>query len=302
MTGTVQRLRHRLGDTREVVKDVVAEVQRDRANDLAGAVAFWAILSVPPGLLAVAAALGLLGWVVDAETADRARTEVLDALAEVLTAEAQPILESVEALFVEQSPGILTIAAVAAMWTTSRAFAAVIRALNVAYGIEEARPWLRTRLLALGLAVASVLTMAVLLVMLVVGPLLGRGETVAEALGVGVVFAFLWDWLRAPVAFAVLVAWTTTVLHVAPSHRSPWRWDVPGALLAAVLCLAASLGFRLYLAIAGEGNQVFGVLGGALILLFWLYLLSLSLLIGGELNAVLSRRVGLRTDPDQSPD
>jgi membrane protein len=287
----------------DVGGQVARGVQRDRVTDLAGAVAFWAVLSVPPGLMAVAAALGLMELVVEPETADSAREEVLTALSRALSREgAAPLWDSAEELFLERSPGILTVAAAAALWTTSRAFAAVIRALNVAYGIVEERGWLRTRLLGLGLALASILAIALVAVVLIVGPLLGQGDAVADALGLGGAFAFLWDWLRLPFALAALVLWAATVLHMAPSHRSPWRWDLPGAVFAALMALAVSLGFRLYLAFAGEGNQVFGVLGGGLILLFWLYLLSLSLLIGGELNAVLSRRVGLRTDPDQPTD
>jgi membrane protein len=51
-----------------------------------------------------------------------------------------------------------------------------------------------------------------------------------------------------------------------------------------------SVGFRVFLEVAAEGNQVFGVLGGALSVLFWIYLLGIGLLLGGELNAILNGR------------
>jgi membrane protein len=107
-------------------------------------------------------------------------------------------------------------------------------------------------------------------------------------IGAGNIFAFAWRFLRWPVALALLIAWATTLYHVAPNRaRTLWREDVPGAALTAVLWLASSLGLHLYLQVAADGNPVFGILGGGLILLIWLYLLSLSLLVGGEFNTVL---------------
>lgn len=62
-----------------------------------------------------------------------------------------------------------------------------------------------------------------------------------------------------------------------------------GAVVATFLWLAATLGLRAYLAIAADANQIFGSLGGALIVLVWLHLLGLSVL-GGEVNAILAAR------------
>src|SRR3546814_4595470 len=84
--------------------------------------------------------------------------------------------------------------------------------------------------------------------------------------------------------------WSSDVCSsdLAPNHRTPWRADVPGALVTATLWALLSLGFRAYLALAPGANQVFGSLGGALIVLLWIYLLALGLLVGGEVNAIRS--------------
>jgi membrane protein len=103
-------------------------------------------------------------------------------------------------------------------------------------------------------------------------------------------FAFGWDYLRWPVLVLALIAWATTLCHVAPSRRTPWRRDLPGGVLAALLWLLASFGFNLYLRLVVRGNPVFGALGGGLIVMSWLYLLSLSMVLGGEVNALLLRR------------
>src|SRR3546814_13856174 len=86
--------------------------------------------------------------------------------------------------------------------------------------------------------------------------------------------------------------WSSDVCSsdLAPNHRTPWRADVPGALVTATLWALLSLGFRAYLALAPGANQVFGSLGGALIVLLWIYLLALGLLVGGAVNAILLKR------------
>jgi membrane protein len=196
-------------------------------------------------------------------------------------------IASVEELFDQGRGGVLTASILLALWALSRGFAAAIRALNLAYGVSDRRPWLRLRALALVLSLGSVVMAALILATLVAGPLLGGGRAVADALRVGEAFAFAWNWLRWPVAAVILVAWATTLYHVAPNKRSAWRGDIPGGILVAALWLGVSVGFGAYLRVAAEGNPVMGILGGALIMLLWLYLLSLALLIGGEFNAVL---------------
>jgi membrane protein len=131
--------------------------------------------------------------------------------------------------------------------------------------------------------------------MLVVGPLLGTGRSVADDVGLGATFATVWDWARWPVVMALALAWATTVFHVAPNHHTRWRDDLPGALVAAVAWILVSMAFHTYLVLAGDANQVFGVLGGVLIALMWFYLLAVGLLLGGEVNAMIEARRGGRS-------
>lgn len=96
--------------------------------------------------------------------------------------------------------------------------------------------------------------------------------------------------LRLPAVVAGLVLWTATLLHIAPNEAQRWRDALPGALLTTVLWLAASAGFHLYLVLAAGANPVLGAFGGGAIVLIWVYLLSVALLLGGELNALRRAR------------
>jgi membrane protein len=275
----------------------VHEWQDDRVSGLAAEVAFFGVLSLFPALLAMAAALGVLEALAGAEAAAEAEDAVVSFLQGVLTHEAAGTIEAVQELFDGSSIGVLTVGLATALWAASRGFAAVIRALDVAYDIDERRTWVRLRALGIGLAIGTVVVASLLLAMLVLGPLLGTGQEVADAVGLGTVFATFWTWVRWPTIAALVIGWAATIFHVAPNHRTPWRWDVPGALLTAALWIVLSLGLRLYLVVASTGNQVLGTLGGSLIVLLWLYLLAVGLLLGGELNAILARRAGVPQEP-----
>lgn len=264
---------------------------------LAAEVAFWSVLSLFPALLATASAIGWLESVAGAAVAGQAEDQVLSALEQILTDEAGDVIRDAERLFNQANPGLLTLSALGALWTASRGFAAIIRALDVAYDLEESRNFVHTRVLAVAMSVGSVLVGALMLGVLVVGPLLGTGQELADRYDMGEYFAVFWDWVRWPLVYGVMVAWATTVLHLAPNHRTPWRWDLPGAVLATALWGLFSFGLRYYLMFSGESNQILGILGGSLIAMIWLFLMAVGLLVGGELNAALME-VGL-APPDE---
>jgi membrane protein len=272
-----------------LTRRVAAACNEDRVDGLAAEFAFFGVLGTFPGLLIVASLLGSLERLVGHDLAARSEALVLDAMDQVLTSSAAGLRDAVRELFARPSRGVAVLATVTALVGLSRAWAVVIRALDLAYRVEEQRPWLRQRLLGLALALSSVLLAVLGLGAIVADPLLGAGTRLAERLGLGEPFAAAWNWLRWPLAFAALVAWAATVYHVAPGRRLRWREALPGAVAAAVLWLVASLGFSLYLRVAADANRVLGTLGGGLIGVLWLYLLALILLVGGELNGVLHR-------------
>jgi len=156
------------------------------------------------------------------------------------------------------------------------------------------RLWWQRRARALALSVVTVIVAAVLLAVVVLGPLLGRGRQVADSLGFGESFAVVWSVLRVPITGVVLVGWATLLFSAGALRRTSWRRELPGAVAVAVAWLTASVGLRVFVGVAARSSRVFGVLGGALIMLLWLYLLALGLLFGGELNAALGGR-GSRT-------
>lgn len=265
----------------------------DRISGLAAEIAFFAALSVFPGLLVIASALGRIDQWISEDVAANVEDAILDRFAAVLGQDSG-LEDAVRDLFAEASPGVLTFGAIAAIYSASRGFSAIVAALDVVYDHHERRPWLMRRLVGLVLAAGTLIVGALMLALLVVGPLLGRGPEIAERLGLGDEFATAWDLARVPLTVVVLVLWAATIYHVAPSHGSPWRWELPGAVLAALGWIAVSLGLRFYFDAANsDANEVLGAIGGALSLMLWLFALAIVFLMGATLNAIIARRHGV---------
>ncbi len=257
---------------------------------LAAEVTFFAVFSVFPLLLVLAATLGLLEEILGHDLAARAEMAVVEFLEMVLTERASFVVDSARDLFGMDSGGLLTTAGLVALWTITSAFAALIRALDMIYNVAERRAWWNIRLTALALALGTLLVLAGALGTVVTGPLLGAGPDLDGRPGISQAISVAWAWTKAPAVFLLLVLWITTLYHLAPNTRRRWVSEIRGGALAAVLWLFVTYGFNLYLHLAIGANRLLGVLGGGLILMVWLYLLTVVLLLGAKLNAWLMNR------------
>ena len=277
-------------DAGRFVLGVLQGARDDRVTGLAAEVAYFAMLSVFPGLLAVAAAVTSLALVVGPDIATEVEATVVEWLEAVLTDKASAVTHEVRDLFDRNNGDLLTVAVVAAIWSGSRGIDAVIRAMALVANVVDHRPFWRRRLLSLGLLLGTVVAAAVALSMFVVGPLLGGGQAVAEAIGAGSAFATGWRWLRFPLVALALTGWSLVMLHVSRPGADRWRDDLPGAVAATALWLVATVGLRVYLGTIGATNPVLGALGGPVIALLWLYLLAAGLLLGAEVAQQVRER------------
>lgn len=263
----------------------------DRVSGLAAEIGFFALLSLFPLLLVLSAALVWLSDLLGSNFANEVENQLTDWTAQLFGGNSS-VTAAVKSLFRSSSPSALTVGILATVYTASRGFAAVVRALDVAYGHSNTRGWVGTQIIGLILAIGSILVGTLTTTALVIGPLLGF----EDRLGDGVVFdvlGWLWVWLRYPVAFFTLVLWAATIYHVAPNRRASWRWELPGAVCAALLWVIASVGFSVYLdTLSSTSNAVFGVIGTAITIQLWLYLLAIGLVLGAEINSALAIRRG----------
>ena len=262
----------------QLTKDVVDEYRRDGVGDLAASITFWTILSIPAAALSLVSTLSSLGSVVGQSLADDVQDEVESFIRSTFTEDAA-LTSTVRELFDTPSRGVATVATVVAVFTLSRAFAGLIRALDVAYEVRDGRPWWYVRLVAMGLGVGTVVVVAAAATVLAVLPSLALSD--------------LTRWLTVPGVLVGLVVWAATLFHIGPYHSTPWRYDLPGALLTVTGWILATQGFALYVRFVPSGNQIQTSVGAVLLALTLMYLLSVVLLLGAELNDVIARRAGV---------
>ncbi|MFL5962216.1 MAG: YihY/virulence factor BrkB family protein [Gaiellaceae bacterium] len=180
-----------------------------------------------------------------------------------------------------------------AVWAASGAMASVIKAVNRAYDRMETRPFWRTRLTAIVLVLLSSATILVLAVLIVFGGPLGNA--IADKAGLGGAFTLLWSIARWPIAFVAVLLLFGLIYYYAPNvdHRH-WQWVTPGSFIGALLWLALSGLFTLYVTFAGSYSKTYGSLAAGVILMLWLNYSAWAILFGAELNSELERQADIR--------
>ncbi len=223
--------------------------------------------------------------------------DILNEVGETLPNDAAGILESqLRGIFQNQNPGLLSVTAILALWSASSGTKTVMKALNRAYDVEEARPFLKKQAMGLLLTLVGGLAFLAAAIVLVVGQVVG--QDIAANLGVGDQWATVVSWARLPVVLLLMVAATAFVYWSAPAASLPWRWFSWGAALFVVTWLIATLGFGFYVANFGAYENTYGSLGGVIILMTWLYITSFVLLLGAEFNVALERHAIGREAPE----
>ena len=262
------------------------ETLDDRVPGLAAEAALFSLISLPALLIAV---LGSLGFIADSLGPDgtaELRRLVLDVPETFLSERTYASYSQVATSVLAQGHGsVVSIGILLSLWTGSSAVNRYLQTIAIAYDLEP-RPVWRGRLLALGLTIGGLLGAVAVLPPLVVGPRIVRGvapDAVADATLQTLNFLF---W---PGIILVVMAGLATVYHVGVPWRTPWRRDLPGAVLAMALWLAASAGLRAYVERSLQDGLVYSQLAVPIAVVLWLYLTSFSVLLGAEFNAEIER-------------
>lgn len=256
---------------------------------LSAEAAFWQLLSLPSLFLALLAALGYFSEWAGQGTVDRVQQNLLVTFSRAFSDEVvdQLIAPVVEQVLREGRADVISVGFVLALWAGSSATATFVNTITIAYGMRDLRGAVRSRLLALGIYLGSIVVGVIVLPALVLGPALlpklfpeGARETADRVIGDA-----YW-----PVVMLLLLVGLTSLYHLAPPRRLPWRRGLPGALLAMGIFLAGSFGLRFYISFIVAQNNAYGTLAAPIAALLFFFLLALGVLLGAELNAEIEQR------------
>lgn len=274
-------------DTRSwtsVVRTTFREFLHDQCTDLAAALTYYAVLALAPALLAIVSVLGLVG------DGEQLVEDLLTTLRDVGPPSTADTLEPILHRLTENSGAGLTfvLSLVLALWSASGYVAAFSRGMNRIYEIDEGRPIWKLRPLLLGITVVLIVIAVLVVVAVVLSGDLAR--SIGSTIGLSDVTVTVWNIAKWPVVLLLVIAAVAILYHATPNVRQPKvRWLSPGAIVAVVVWLLASLGFGFYVANVGSYESTYGSLAGIIILLLWLWLTNVALLFGAELDAEIER-------------
>lgn len=272
-----------------ILKRAVKEANDDHITSLAAALAYYAFLAIPSVLLIAAGLFGLIAG-------PHAITSIIDRLHGVIPSQATTLLEgSLRRLTQKQGTSITLIAVggVLALWSLSGAMQNVMWALNLAYDREETRGFVRRRIVAAAMAVFALMGSALALGLLVLGPHLSRW--VGNAVGNKTVVEIVWWVAQWPILIGGLLLAFGVIYYLGPNVRHPnWHFISFGAVFAVVVWLIASGAFAFYASRFGSYNKAWGSLSAVVVMLTWLWISSVALLLGAEINSESERSRELR--------
>jgi membrane protein len=262
----------------------VREFKEDKLQHWAAALTYYAVLSLFPALLVMVSLVGLLA---NPETVTRFLTDVIGALGPASAVDTfKGPIESITSN--KGAAGVMAIVGVvAALWSASGYVGAFTEASNTIYEVEEGRPFWKLKPLQLLVTFVCISLVAVTALALVVsGPL---ATAIGEAIGLGDAAITAWQFGKWPVMLLLVLGVLNVLFYASPNAKVRRQLISPGALLALVAWIVASVGFAIYVANFSSYDKTYGSLGGVVVFLLWLWITNMAVLLGAEYNAELER-------------
>jgi membrane protein len=271
-----------------ILKRAAKRANKDHVTSLAAALAYYAFLAIPAALLLAA---GLFGLLAD----PNAVTTIIKDLHGIVPSQVSSLIEgSLRRLTQQNSTSItlIVVGAVLALWSLSGAMQNVMWALNLAYDRSETRGFVRRRLVAAGMAVFALVASTLALGLLVLGPDLSRW--IGNAIGNRRATEIVWWAAQWPILIGGLLLAFGVIYYLGPDVKQKWQFLSFGAVFAVVVWLIASGAFAYYASRFGSYNKAWGSLSAVVVMLTWLWISSVALLLGAEINAEAERSRELR--------
>ena len=247
----------------------------------AGFLAYNLMLAFVPFLMFLLTLIGLSNLDVN---------QVLEALSYILPIKAYDLIKyTVIEVLKGQGTGIVWITIFLAIWAASNGFGAVIRGMNRAYGVREKRGYISRVVRSIASTVILALLIILTMVLLVFGDVIKN--FVITYIPVSNFITMLWDLMRYIILVFMMVVIFVTIYKYTPAKKVSWVEAFPGAFLTSLGWLIFSSCFAFYVNTFSNYSRLYGSLGAIFILMTWLYLSSFIILLGGEVNAMISEKM-----------
>lgn len=268
----------------EVIKSVYNEVQRTRVLNIAAGLSYYFLLSLFPLLILLATLLGYL-------PIPNLFQQVMDLAARFMPNDAMGLVQKIlKSVLTPNRAGLLSFGIVGTLWAASGGFSAMIDALDIAYDSRATRSMIKQRLLALALTFMTGALMALALLLTIAGGKIGF--LMGKLLHLSDVFQTLWPYMRWSIIAASIVLSLELLYFIGPNVKQKFRHTLPGAILGTLLWIVISAAVNIYISHFANYNKTYGAIGAVIALMLWIYVSSIAILVGAELNSELLKAEG----------
>jgi membrane protein len=267
-----------------LIVSTVGTCMRNRVTGLAAEAAFFAVLSLPPLIFALAGSIGYVFTQFSDTQINDVRHTVLDLAGRALTPDTVDsiIRPTLNEVLRGGRYDVISIGFILALWSGSRALNVFVDTITIMYGLGGHRGIIRTRALSFLLYVLAMLTGVVTIPLVVAGPTLVR-----KALPARLDFLNELYW---PIVVVLCICFLATLYHVSVPVRTAWRYNLPGAMFTLFCWVFGSALLRVVLVgTAGKSTSIYGPLAAPIAVLLWMYILAIAILIGAALNAAFDQ-------------
>jgi membrane protein len=266
---------------RQAVWRTVEAVPQKHTLQMAAALSYYFVISLFPAIILLSA---IVAYLPGAKPFD----QVLSLMSGFVPHDSLELLRKVLATMVTPNRGtLLSFGILGTLWTASGGFSAAIEALDIAYEVEEERPFWVTRPLAVGLTLLVGALLLIALGVMIVGPQFGTW--LAERANLSWLLAKAWPYIHWTVAIVFTVLAVEALYFIAPNVKQRFWATLPGAVLSVVCWIGLSYGLGIYFRSFAHFNKTYGAMGAVVALMVWLYWTSFFMLLGAELNCELAK-------------
>jgi membrane protein len=263
------------------------EFNKDRIMSVAAGVTYYALLALFP---AIAALVSIYGLFADPATIQ----DHLNTLSGFLPGGALDIIREQVTRIASKGGGALgfgfIFGLVLSLWSANAGMKAIFDALNIVYGEDEKRNFIKLNVLSLSFTLGAIMFILVALGGIIVLPI------VLNFIGLGSGTEWLVSLARWPILLIGVVLGLSLIYRFGPSRdKAEWRWVTPGGIVAAVLWVAVSMLFSWYVGNFGSYNETYGSLGAVIGFMTWIWLSTIVVLLGAEINAEMEHQTAKDT-------
>jgi membrane protein len=261
----------------DVIMFFKEQIRRVGLTERASAVSYNFIMSIPPSCLFLFTLLPQLPFIRQGQVKRQLHSIIRDIIP--ASTYNKGIITFVDSFFKENNLGLLSFGFLLLIFFASNGMMGIMRSFNKNYIGFEKRTGFNTRIVAIKLTIINMsLILACLLLLIAqsaVLKLLGiRSEFVLTVIGI-----FRWLFIVSLIFYAIAF-----IYKYAPAIQKRWKLFSPGAILATFLSILTTLGFSIFVNNFGKYNALYGSIGTIIVLMIIIYINSLVLLIGYELN------------------